>query len=79
MKKIKLRQLDLTPLTHRELSKVLGGYTASTTGITSQSSGPSASTSITNGVDYDTSTGDSDPENDTSMILDPKKEKLFMV
>lgn len=68
MKKIKLPKLSITPLTEKELSNVLGGYVTATTGpITSSSSGSSSSVSITNGIDYDTSTGDKDEENDTSL------------
>jgi len=64
IKKIKLQKLDVTPLTSRELSKVLGGYFSATTqGAGSSSAGTTCSASYCNGNDAD-GTNDSDSEND---------------
>ncbi|HVI49407.1 MAG TPA: TIGR04149 family rSAM-modified RiPP [Chitinophaga sp.] len=64
MKKLSLKKLDITPLSERELSKVLGGFVAATTqAAASASSGGSTSASVSNGKDVDASS-DSDVEND---------------
>lgn len=63
MLKLKLEKLDITPMSDRELSKVLGGFIAASSGGGSASTGGSVSASECNGADVDV-TNDSDSEND---------------
>ncbi len=65
IKKLKLQKLDITPLSERELSKVLGGFVEATTaGGGSSSAGTSSSASYSNGADSD-GTSDSDSDKDS--------------
>lgn len=60
-KKLKLGELDITPMPQQELSKVLGGFTEPVSGGTS-SSGDTVSVSIVNGKDVDTTVSDTEDD-----------------
>jgi natural product precursor len=64
LKKLKLKAMDITPLSERELSKVLGGFVATSSATPGSATvAPSASASNCNGNDVDV-TNDSDKESD---------------
>ncbi|WP_394676803.1 TIGR04149 family rSAM-modified RiPP [uncultured Sphingobacterium sp.] len=63
MKKLKLNQMDIAPLSEKDLNNVLGGFFAVSTGGGSASSGPTCSTSTCGNADVD-ATNDSDKESD---------------
>jgi hypothetical protein len=65
LKKLNLKTMDMTPLPERELSKVLGGFVGTSTGIPGSATAafPSASASYCNGNDVDVNS-ESDREND---------------
>lgn len=60
-KKLKLGELDIAPIPAKDMSMVLGGFSASPDGGTS-SSGDTVSVSTVNGVDVDSTVTDVDDD-----------------